>query len=175
VAVHFRPIKPSEGVSTFRGYFDKAFPRPESIQDLPDFDINLSDILSVDITIIRTDAKEEHLKMEGNTLKILTISSFNIFGLRHYEHNRAAQCVFQNNISAINFSFTHLFVDRALGISTLGEEILYTCHALYGKDQLYHVAKGLELLNLDTEVTKNFGPHILQLAKAKPFVRPGFF
>jgi len=60
-------------------------------------------------------------------------------------------------------------------MSTLGEEILYTCHALYGKDQLYHVAKGLELLKLDTEVTKTFGPHILQLATAKPFVCPGFF
>ena len=76
----------------------------------------------------------------------------------------------------MNFSSTYLSVDRTLGISTLGEEILYTCHALYGKDQLYNVAKDLELLKLDTEVTKNFGPHVLQLAKAKPFVRPsGFF
>lgn len=70
----------------------------------------------------------------------------------------------------IIFSSTHLFVYRALGISTLGEEILYTCHALYGKDQLYHKAEGLELLKLDTVTTKTFGPHILQLAKAKPFV-----
>ena len=174
MAVHFRPIKPSEGVSTFRGYFDKTFPRPESIQSLPDFNINLSDILSVDLTIIRTDGKEEHLELEGNTLKILTISSFNIFGLRQYQHNRAAQCVLQNNTSTITVSSTHFFVDRTLGISTLGEEILYTCHALYGKDQLYHLAKDLELLKLDTEATKTFGPHILQLATAKPFVCPVF-
>jgi len=92
--------------------------------------------------------------MEGNTLKILTLSSFNIFGLRQYQHNRSAQCVSQNNISAVISPQLTSLLHRTLGISTLVGEILYTCHALYGKDQLYHVARGLELLKLDTEVTK---------------------
>jgi hypothetical protein len=52
---------------------------------------------------------------------------------------------------------------------------LYTCHVLYGKDQLFQQATALGLLKLDTEITKSWGPRVLALAQAKPFVCFDFF
>jgi hypothetical protein len=102
LSVHFSPITPSHGIRTFRDYFDTTFPRPDTINDLPGFDITLSDILAVDIKLLTTDLMDEHLTMDGDTLKILVVSSINVWGLRHYHGNRAARCVFFNSVILVD-------------------------------------------------------------------------
>ncbi|TFK35655.1 hypothetical protein BDQ12DRAFT_668296 [Crucibulum laeve] len=100
------------------------FPPPPHEQSFQPFELTLKKLLEVDLEISPTSDIREHLQLEGNRVKILKLDAVCAITLGGYNRNRIA---------------------KALGIESLGEEILSSLNVLYGRDRLCAQAEMLGL------------------------------
>ncbi|KAH7905186.1 hypothetical protein BJ138DRAFT_1165260 [Hygrophoropsis aurantiaca] len=112
------------------------------------FTLNLKDIEKADLTIMPTTLLHEHLQLEGDSVKVFALSDDGLFMLHDYHNNRAA---------------------KVSGLEDYGLEVKRTLHTLYGKDQLYGLARDLNILKLRTAVGEAFTPTALALNQKSGF------
>jgi len=106
------------------------------------FTISISDIEKVGITIIPTRCIEQHLMLEGNTLKVL--------------HNNPEV---QNRCR----TYSQLRAAKALGIASLGQEVLVTFHVLYGKEVLFQRAEELEIFSFNDDAQRTASTRLSEM------------
>ncbi|KAH7905116.1 hypothetical protein BJ138DRAFT_1165352 [Hygrophoropsis aurantiaca] len=132
---------------TFQGKIRKYFkisPKKTPVT----FAFNLKDVEKADLTIVPTTLLHEHLQLEGDSVKVYALSDDGLFMLQDYHNNRVA---------------------RVSGLEDYGLEVKRTLHTLYGKDQLYRLARDLDILNLRTAVGEAFAPTTLALDQKSQF------
>jgi hypothetical protein len=120
------------------------------------FSINLTDIESVDLRVKPTTNLNEHLLIEGNTVNVLKVSIEDINMLNAFaKTGRQCKLFFLAKIIADAKS-----LNRALGIESLGKEVLSSLNALYVENESFARAEALgifaPLSDIDRILTETF-------------------
>jgi hypothetical protein len=105
-------------------YIQNLFPRSQSERTF--FTLKLTDILNAGLTVKPVNGLEQHLTFEGHTVYVLSPNLDKVHYLLMYSGNLLARYV-----STI-FIFPDLTCNRALNISTLGQEVFASLSILYG-------------------------------------------
>src|ERR1700733_7257373 len=77
--------------NTFRGQLQHLFPKPTRFSTGKSFPVTIHDIQGCGMKIIQTSSIDEHLNLEGDSVKLLVPSTTDISLLGDYEHNVVAK------------------------------------------------------------------------------------
>jgi len=142
---------------TFKGQIDIYF--PPLVQRAPtSFSTNLTDLESVDFRVKPTKKLHEHLLIDGDTVNVFKLVVEDVDKLLKYEQKKAAMYVIHSQNS--QFADTR-WRRSALGIATLGREVLASLKALYGRDEFFSKAEEAEIFEAKNAVLRTLGVRYL--------------
>ncbi len=116
------------------------------------FSINLTDLESVDLRVKPTQDYHAHLLIEGNAVNILTLTSSDFEKLGQFNVRRICKYL---GLLILKFF-------RALGIASLGNEILSSLKALYADDEFFDKAETMGLFSPRDQTERVLGAMLLR-------------